>query len=82
MKKTLIVLCSAIALVGCDQNRGGAGSDRNRDTGYGSSSTRSSSSGSRIGVDNSSSLTNANTPSEAPGRAGTSQGNQSTTPKN
>jgi hypothetical protein len=37
MKKTLIVLCSAIALVGCNQNRGGLGSDKNRDTGYGSS---------------------------------------------
>jgi hypothetical protein len=37
MKKTLIVLCSAMALVGCDQNRGGAGSDNNRGTGLGSS---------------------------------------------
>ena len=39
MEKTLIVLCAAIAitLVGCDQNRGGASSSSNRDTGYGSS---------------------------------------------
>ena len=39
MKKTLIILCSAtaIALVGCDRNEGGAGSDSTRDSGFGSS---------------------------------------------
>ena len=37
MKKTLMVLCSAIALVGCNQNRGGMGDDSNRDTGSSSS---------------------------------------------
>ena len=40
MKKTLIILCSAVALVGCDQNRGGAGSDTSRDTGFSSSRNR------------------------------------------
>jgi hypothetical protein len=33
MKKTLIVLSAAIALVGCDRNRGGMGRDSNRSTG-------------------------------------------------
>ena len=37
MKNTLIVLCAAIALVGCDQNRGGLGDSNNRDTGSSSS---------------------------------------------
>src|SRR5512138_1593563 len=37
MKKSLIVLCSAIALVGCDRNRGGTGSDTSQDTGFRSS---------------------------------------------
>ncbi|HTD68671.1 MAG TPA: hypothetical protein VK846_19285 [Candidatus Limnocylindria bacterium] len=38
MKKTLVVLCSAIALVGCDQNRGGTGSETS--TGIGTSPSR------------------------------------------
>jgi hypothetical protein len=33
MKKALMVLCFAIALVGCNQNRGGMGDASNRDTG-------------------------------------------------
>jgi hypothetical protein len=37
MKKTLIVLGAAIALVGCDRNRGGMGDNSNRDTGSSSS---------------------------------------------
>ncbi len=37
MKKTLMVLCAAIALVGCDQNRGGMGDNADRDTGGNSS---------------------------------------------
>ncbi len=41
MKQTLLILCSALAFVGCDQNRGGAGSDT--DMGTGSSSSRDSS---------------------------------------
>jgi hypothetical protein len=50
MKNTLTVLCAAIALVGCDRNRGGMGDNSNRDTGASSSrdttypSTRSDSS--------------------------------------
>jgi hypothetical protein len=37
MKKTWIVLCSAIVLVGCDRNRGGMGNDSSSDTGVSSS---------------------------------------------
>jgi ferric-dicitrate binding protein FerR (iron transport regulator) len=83
MKKSLIVLCAAAALVGCDQNQGGADSDRNQSTGFGSSRDSTTPGGS-TGMSrdtnsslnsgsSSASLTNANTNS-AVGAPGSSSG--------
>jgi hypothetical protein len=58
MKTTLIVLCSALALVGCDRNRGGLGSDKNRDTGVGTSRDSTYSTPSMTDTNQSSTLTN------------------------
>ena len=67
MKKTLIVLCSAIALVGCNQNRGGLGDNRNRDTGSGSSRNATYPSSSTLNRNDSSILsTNTNSIVPAP----------------
>jgi len=77
MKQTLIVLCAAIALVGCDQNRGGASNTSNRDTGYGSSRSMTRDNSALSPSTSSSISTNTNN------AAGTSsQSDSSTTPQN
>ena len=73
MKKTLIVLCSAMALVvGCERDTGAPGTDS--DTGYGSgqdSSTRDSMRGTNAwNRGTSSTLTNTNSAIGAPGLQG------------
>ena len=90
MKKTLIVLCSVMtmALVGCDKNRGGAGTDSDRTTGYGSSrdntypSSRSvarDTNTTSINAPSSSVTTNTNSTTTAP--AETPSDNYGTQPK-
>jgi hypothetical protein len=81
MKKTLIVLCAAIALVGCDRNRGGASNSSNRDTGYGTSRDNSSSrsmnrDNSSLNPSSSSISTNTNNAVGAPGTSGTGTSGQ------
>ncbi|HEY0551958.1 MAG TPA: hypothetical protein VGF13_20305 [Verrucomicrobiae bacterium] len=34
MKNYLMIVCAAMAMVGCAHNRGGAGNDSQRETGY------------------------------------------------
>jgi hypothetical protein len=85
MKKTLIVLCSAIALVGCNQNRGGLGDNTSRDTG--SSSSRNTTYPSTDSSINSPSTAATNTngilpaPAE-PAPTKQNQGGTDATPKN
>ncbi|HEY0548086.1 MAG TPA: hypothetical protein VGF13_00710 [Verrucomicrobiae bacterium] len=80
MKKTLIVLCAAIALVGCDRNRGGMGDNNNRATGGSSSRDTTDSStrnGSILSAD-----TNSVTPVPAEGAKPSQSGTDNSAPKN
>ena len=80
MKKELLMVCAALALVGCDQaDRGGMGSDTTVDTSTPSTSTNYDSRTSGRG--SSSTLTNTNRSDQlpqgsAPQSSGTQQGSQ------
>jgi hypothetical protein len=78
MKKTLIALGAAIALVGCDQNRGGLGDSNNRDTG-GSSSRDTTYPGTRSESSILSTNTNSVTPTPSPAESEAAKPSQSGT---
>ena len=87
MKKTLIVLCAAIALVGCSQNRGGVGDSKNRDTGYRSSRDTTPTTSRNMNRDEtvlspSSDIISTNTNSAVATPAPTDPAGVGTTPKN
>lgn len=80
MKKELLMVCAAVALVGCEpSDRGGMGSDTSVDTSTPSRSTNYDS-----GSGSSSTLTNTNRLDQpqgsAPQQGGTQQGSQPTPP--
>lgn len=78
MKKTLITLCAAVALVGCDQDRGATGIDADRETGF--NAGRETTLPNR--PMNSGSLTNTNhLGAPGAGRRTTTPGANSTTPQ-